>query len=254
MKHITSLAIVMALALAACADPDSARDTLAPGGQDSPPVTDDTPPATPDPTGPVFVDETQLLVAESFPMQLFLIVVGNLPTPCHEAQWEVVETSLGVFEVTLTSRTTAEACDQALSPVELRLPLGTSEGGPIEVLLNGDVVQMTDLGGLDPIPPKGGGEVGPVFVDETELIVAESFPMQLFLVVRGNLPTPCHEAQWSVGETSEGVFEVTLESLSSGEDCIQVLEPVEVNIPLGTSEGGAIEVLVNGELVQTADL
>jgi hypothetical protein len=95
---------------------------------------------------------------------------------------------------------------------------------------------------------------GPVFVDETDLLVAESFPMQLFLEVRGNLPTPCHEAQWDVEETADGRFEVSLSSVTSGEDCVQVLEPIELNIPLGTSEGGPIEVLVNGEVVASTVL
>ena len=253
MKQIITLSIVTVLALAACADPDSTRDTLAPGGQDSPPVTDDTTPGDPVP-GPVFVDETELLVGESFPMQLFLTLQGNLPTPCHEPRWTVEETSVGVFEVTLDSLSTAEACDQALKPIELSIPLGTSEGGPIEVVLNGEVVHTSDLGGDDVSVSNPGGEAGPVFVDETGLLVAESFPMQLSLTVVGNLPTPCHEPQWEVVETSEGIFEVTLSSVSTGEECIQVLEPVELRIPLGTSEGGPIEVLLNGEVVQTADL
>jgi hypothetical protein len=42
--------------------------------------------------------------------------------------------------------------------------------------------------------------------------------------------------------------------VNDAEACTQVLEPIEVNIPLGTSEGGPIEVLLNGETVETADL
>ena len=137
MQKFTTLIVLLGLLLVACADPNTTPTTLDPANEESP-VTDD-------PTGAVFVDETELIVAESFPMQLFLIVKGNLPTPCHEAQWEVEETSEGVFEVTLTSTNTGENCIQVLEPVELNVPLGTSEGGPIEVLVNGEVVQTADL-------------------------------------------------------------------------------------------------------------
>ncbi|UCG40470.1 MAG: hypothetical protein JSV07_08475 [Acidimicrobiia bacterium] len=136
MSKSTTLVLLLGLLLVACAA-DPTPTTLAP--------TDDTPPVTPDPTGPVFVDETDLLVAESFPMQLFLAVQGSLPTPCHVAEWQVEETEQGRFEVTLYSVNTGENCIQVLEPVELNIPLGTSEGGPIEVVLNGETVETADL-------------------------------------------------------------------------------------------------------------
>lgn len=137
MQKFTALILLLGLLLVSCAGADPAPTTLGP--------TDDTPPVTPDPTGPVFVDETELIVAESFPMQLFLVVRGTLPTPCHEARREVVETSEGVFEVALHSVNTGQDCIQVLEPIELNIRLGTSEGGPIQVLVNGDVVQTADL-------------------------------------------------------------------------------------------------------------
>ena len=137
MQKTTIVVVLLGLLLVACADATPPTTTSGPP--------DDTPPVTPDPTGPVFVDETELLVAESFPMQLFLVVRGNLPTPCHVAEWQVEEVDQGRFQVTLFSVNDAEACTQVLEPIEVNIPLGTSEGGPIEVLLNGETVETADL-------------------------------------------------------------------------------------------------------------
>ncbi|HEU4750416.1 MAG TPA: hypothetical protein VFT54_05100, partial [Acidimicrobiia bacterium] len=48
-----------------------------------------TPSTIPDDAGPVFVETTDILLMESFPVQVVLRVTGNLPTPCHQAVWEV---------------------------------------------------------------------------------------------------------------------------------------------------------------------
>ena len=44
------------------------------------------------------------------------------------------------------------------------------------------------------------GEEGPVYVDSTDILYLESFPVQVRLLVQGSLPTPCHEAAWAVEE------------------------------------------------------
>ena len=69
-----------------------------------------------------------------------------------------------------------------------------------------------------------GGIEGPVFIDSTEILYLESFPVQVRLVVRGSLPTPCHQAQWSVEDDGERI-DVTLRSVVAlGQDCAAVLE------------------------------
>ena len=91
------------------------------------------------------------------------------------------------------------------------------------------------------------GITGPVFVDSTEILYLESFPVQARLVVRGSLPTPCHEARWEVEDSGWGI-EVTLWSeILLGQDCAQVLEPFEASIPLGSFEFSNSSVLLNGE-------
>lgn len=90
---------------------------------------------------------------------------------------------------------------------------------------------------------------GPVYVDRHEVLVLESYPVQLVLHVVGNAPTPCHEVLWDVeGPDSEGSIRVDLYSEADpNEACIQVLESFEVRIPLGSFTSGNLSVWLNGE-------
>ena len=110
----------------------------------------------------------------------------------------------------------------------------------------------TTVGPTSTVPDEPGttlpnGIVGPVFVDSTEILYLESFPVQVRLAVRGSLPTPCHELQWSVEDLGWSI-EVTMWSvILLGQDCAQVLEPFEESIPLGSYESASIPVVLNGE-------
>lgn len=92
---------------------------------------------------------------------------------------------------------------------------------------------------------------GPVYADEVSLLQMESYPVQVVLLVRGSLPTPCHEVKWEVvGPDARGRIEVTLFSQADPSmACIQVLEPFEVSIPLGSYATGSFTVWLNGEQV-----
>jgi hypothetical protein len=101
-------------------------------------------------------------------------------------------------------------------------------------------------------PPPAGSipeGAGPLFVDSTDILLMESFPVQVALRVTGSLPTPCHRPVWEVHDDGSTVA-VTLASVADlGQVCVQVLEPVELSIPLGTFESGSREVTLNGEPV-----
>ncbi len=94
-----------------------------------------------------------------------------------------------------------------------------------------------------------GGVEGPVFVDFTDILYLESFPVQVRLVVRGSLPTPCHQVQWAVGDASDALDVELWSVVALGQDCAQVLEPFEVSIPLGSYEVADVPVSLNGEQV-----
>lgn len=124
----------------------------------------------------------------------------------------------------------------------------------LSILLAVGVVGQVALGAASPDPAMDGTTEGPVYVDSTEILYLESFPVQVHLAVRGSLPTPCHEAAWEVEQTDE-VIAVRLWSRADPElICVQVLEPFEVSIPLGTFESASLSVELNGEPVGRVEI
>lgn len=93
------------------------------------------------------------------------------------------------------------------------------------------------------------GIVGPVFVDSTEILYLESFPVQARLVVLGSLPTPCHGVRWEVENSGRGIDVTLWSEILLGQDCAAVLEPFEVSIPLGAFDSATSPVSLNGEPV-----
>lgn len=92
---------------------------------------------------------------------------------------------------------------------------------------------------------------GEVFLDlkASQILVMESMPVQVNVTLKGDLPTPCHELR-VVPVTDEANKRVDLEvytlvPLSSA--CIDVLQPFEVTVELGSFSGGTYSVYANGE-------
>ena len=124
----------------------------------------------------------------------------------------------------------------------------------------------TPVSSDDPLPPaqnsldpKPGDENlirGPVYLEETQIYVLESYPMQVRLQLKGNLPTPCHQLRAVVsGPDSQDRINVELYSLVEPDlNCIQVLEPFDETVSLGSFTGGSFTVWVNGEKVEDLNL
>ncbi|MBX3048793.1 MAG: hypothetical protein KIT46_00660 [Anaerolineales bacterium] len=94
---------------------------------------------------------------------------------------------------------------------------------------------------------------GAVFVDQAELLVMESFPVQIMLSVSGNLPTPCHTLHADVAQPdADKRIQVSLWSeIDPAVMCTQVLQPFEesIRIPMEGAADGSYSVWLNGELV-----
>jgi len=90
---------------------------------------------------------------------------------------------------------------------------------------------------------------GPAFIDSSELLMLESFPVQVRLRVTGTLPTPCHELLWNViPPDEEGRIRVDLYTESDPDlACIQVLQEFDTSLALGSFAEGAFTVWLNGE-------
>ncbi|NIM94317.1 MAG: hypothetical protein GTO18_11500 [Anaerolineales bacterium] len=87
-------------------------------------------------------------------------------------------------------------------------------------------------------------------VESAEVIVRESYPMQVELILRGTLGSPCDELVWKVEDPDEErIIHVDVDAVSTlekGEACIQIVETFEVRIPLGDFTEYDYSVWVNG--------
>jgi hypothetical protein len=94
-----------------------------------------------------------------------------------------------------------------------------------------------------------------VFLNEASLTIRESFPPQISLTLAGDLPTPCNQLRVAIGSPdSEHKIMVDVYSLvNPSQVCVQVLEPFEESIDLGTFPGGHYTVWVNGEMAGEFD-
>jgi len=125
---------------------------------------------------------------------------------------------------------------------------------------NEPVTSPPDLGTAEPDPvlppwaPQPGDddlERGNVYLDFTEVLLLESFPVQVQLHLEGNRPTPCHQLRVAAAppdkqnQIAVEVYTVT----DPGQACTQQLAPFAESINLGSYPSGDYTLLVNGELV-----
>jgi len=104
---------------------------------------------------------------------------------------------------------------------------------------------------LEPLPDEASMSRGEVSITSQELLIMESYPLQVALLIKGTLPTPCHRLRVEVSEPDIQNF-IAVEAYSlvdPDQNCIQVLEPFDENIPLGSYPDGSYTVTLNGEEV-----
>jgi len=89
-----------------------------------------------------------------------------------------------------------------------------------------------------------------VQVDTVDILVMESFPLQISATVSGNLSVPCVELLNPAISYSNNTFTVVLaeSTLGPAESCIAVIEPFETSIALDVLDlpAGTYTVNVNG--------
>jgi len=123
------LPLVAAASLIACAAPPAsnpATPTQEPGGD------------------PVYIDSADLLIMESYPVQVALHIVGNLPTPCHEFRSAVAasDDQNRIFVTAWSEADPAAICAQVLQPFDtsLSIPMNGAADGIYTAWLNGEQV------------------------------------------------------------------------------------------------------------------
>jgi hypothetical protein len=206
---------------------------------------------------PVTIDLAEVILLESFPVQAELVITGYLPTPCHELAWQVSDPDdqnrIHLELYALSDPNTV--CIQVEEPFRAQVPLGSFADGSFSIWLGGEQIGEFAVGTE---PADSGGEMGEgvVFVDQAHVILMEGFPVQVVLHISGHLPTPCHTLQWEVSDPDpEGNIHVVMASDADPEQiCIQVLDPFEIDIPLGNFTEGAFKVWLNGEQIESYDI
>ena len=208
------------------------------------------------------IESVELIQAESWPVQIRMELTGTLPSECHSLEYTVLlPDANGVIEVEAEARKDGSTdCSQQAQPFRQGIGLGSYKEGDFRVLLNGELAGEIRLGGGSPVPASEvaneGMTRGPVYIDETELIILESAPVQIEIVIRGALPTPCSSLEWSV-EAPDDQGRILVEAFSLQDPalaCIQVLEEIEERLPIGSYSEGSFSVWLNGELVGEFDV
>jgi hypothetical protein len=107
------------------------------------------------------------------------------------------------------------------------------------------------------LPQRDDGNLtrGNVYIDRSELLIMESYPIQIALMLQGSLPTPCNKLRVIASPPDEqNRIQVDVYSVIDLEQiCVQVLEPFEANTGLGSFPSGHYTVWVNGEMIGEFD-
>jgi len=85
-------------------------------------------------------------------------------------------------------------------------------------------------------------------VNEIDILILESFPVQVHVVAKGYLPNPCTHIDEIIQNREGNNFTVTITTKTSPGPCIQVIKPFEETIPLDVYglSAGTYNVNVNG--------
>ena len=111
---------------------------------------------------------------------------------------------------------------------------------------------------VNPLAPKPGDENlmrSEIYLQEASLLIRESFPPQVSLTFRGDLPTSCHNLRAILNPPDEE-NKIVVEAYSVVNPdviCTQVLQPFEESMDLGTYPSGHYTVWINGEMAGEFD-
>jgi inhibitor of cysteine peptidase len=141
---VSSVMLFLAL-LAACGPAGEPTATTPSSGDDERPV-----------PGTAQVDSIDILILESFPVQIHVLAKGHLPDSCTTIDHISEELDGATFRVTITTaRPGGESCAQVLTPFEENIPLDVYglAAGTYTVEVNG--VTGTFTLDIDNLPPEG---------------------------------------------------------------------------------------------------
>ena len=104
---------------------------------------------------------------------------------------------------------------------------------------------------LDPIPGENKMKRGETTIAESDVLLLESYPVQVMMNLKGTLSTPCHHLRAKINQPdAQNRIQVEVYSLYNPDEiCIQMLQEFDTSIPLGSYPGGSYTVWLNGKQV-----
>ena len=150
---------------------------------------------------------------------------------------------------------TPSAPDQPAIATPITIELPPTETTP-------SMVEPPERGAPKPInseylPQRQDGNLaqGIVYIERSELLIMESYPIQVALVLQGSLPTPCNQLRVIAKPPDEQsrIMVDVYSVIDPAQACVQALEPFEANIGLGSFQAGHYSVWVNGEMIVEFD-
>jgi len=133
------------------------------------------------------------------------------------------------------------------------IPSPTTQPEELPMIPPAGTPEVTPL--IPPPPGSQGMMRGHAFPDVMELNVEPGTPAKVSLLIKGDLPTPCHILQLDMAAPdSENRIQIEVYSLvDPNKMCAQVLVPFEQELILGSFSGGKYSVWVNAQKVGEFD-
>ena len=155
-----------------------------------------------------------------------------------------------VVSIVLAACGGAELGSAGDSPTTSTTSTTVSPDEPVDSGGDQPIVEPGPVGSIpEPRPPIDGSISGDVWITSADLLIMESFPIQVSLQVEGEKPTPCHEVFWTVEDTGDTIEITMISQVNSDQSCVQVIEPFMISVPLGSWAEESRDVHLNGELV-----
>ena len=203
--------------------------------------------------GPVFLDmANSQIVSTGTASMVGIILNGDLPDPCHELR-VVVTPADAKNVINLEAYSVVKpggVCITVLEPFTASIPLGSYPEGFYTVMVNGE--KLGEFGSsYAPQPGDARLKRDKVFMDmeNSSLLVMESYPVQVSAQLNGSLSDPCHQLRVVVvpANTKNEIKLEVYSVVDPNKACIAVIQPFSANIPLGNFKDGHYLVTVNGE-------
>lgn len=201
---------------------------------------------------------SQLAVTASDPAAAKAVLTGNMSDPCHFLRVVVTppdaNNTFNIDAYSLVDPNTA--CVTKIEPFTASIPLGSYAAGDYTVKLNGETLGVF----ATTFAPQPGDDKltrADVLLVKVvpQLIESSTPPNEVSAKIKGSLPDPCHQLR-IVFTPADSQNKINLEVYSvfdSTTACTKVIQPFQVNFPLGSFSSGHYSVYLNGELIGEFD-